>query len=75
MIEEEIRECDLKFGEQITLDGAELIPLSLLDKVRTKINEAYERSFGVYNSSYREGLDKASEIIDKYMAKLKDTEL
>ena len=29
----QVTECDLKFGEQITLDGELLIPASVLDKV------------------------------------------
>lgn len=34
-----ITECDLKFGEQITLDGELLIPASVLDKIRAEIME------------------------------------
>lgn len=41
----QVTECDLKFGERITLDGEVLIPVSLLDKVRAEILEEKECAY------------------------------
>lgn len=33
----QVTECDLKFGEQITLDDELLIPISIIDRIRGEI--------------------------------------
>lgn len=71
----QVTECDLKFGEQITLDGELLIPISSLNKVRTEIKDKIERSYGAYNFEYRKGLYEAIEIIDNIKANPKDMEM
>ena len=63
----QVTECDLKFGEQITLDGQLLIPVSVLDKIRAEIEEIIgEHGFDDYD--FCSGLIVARKIIDKYKA-------
>lgn len=50
----QVTECDLKFGEEITLDGELLIPISTLDKIETEI-----KKLDYFNC-------KTLEIIDNY---------
>lgn len=69
----QVTECDLKFGEQIELDGKLLIPAFVLDKIRAEIamyeadcrlqggtDECEKCNSNVFGSIYR--------IIDKYKA-------
>ena len=42
----QVTECDLKFGEQIALDGELLIPASVLDEIRAEINAEMEKDYG-----------------------------
>ena len=70
-------EQDLTFGEQITLDGELLIPISALDKIKAEIEETIES----YVCDIEENTMKAQgmlnamrmtfEIIDKYKDKEK----
>lgn len=39
----QVTECDLKFGEQITLDGKLLIPVAVLDKIITQIEQTRDK--------------------------------
>ena len=57
----QVTECDLKFGEQITLDGELLISVSVLDKIRAEIEQLR--------------LNRALGIIDKYKTNPKDIEM
>lgn len=57
----QVTECDLKFGEEITLDGELLIPISVLDKIKGKIRE---ESRSATNERYWDGLIQALKIID-----------
>ena len=68
----QVTECDLKFGEQITLNGELLIPVSVLGKIRAEI---LEKSFEVpyKNQAFDYGirlveLEKVRHILDKYKA-------
>lgn len=60
----QVTECDLKFGEQITLDGELLIPISVLDNIKFKIAEY--RDDKVIHEERNEMIDTVLEIIDKY---------
>ena len=72
----QVTECDLKFGEQITLDGELLIPVSVLDKLRAEIDaiEAHGQidEHTLFARSGEEVKKIALEIIDKYIANNKD---
>lgn len=65
----QVTECDLKFGEQVTLDGELLIPTSVLDKIRSEImklddiNPDYPMDRTIHISR-----NEALQIIDKYRA-------
>ena len=64
----QVTECDLKFGEQVTLDGELLIPTSILDKIRAEIEEERvheDWDFGqeIY---YNNAIDDVLKILDKY---------
>lgn len=39
----QVTECDLKFGEQITLDGKLLIPVAVLDKIIAQIEQTRDK--------------------------------
>lgn len=58
-----VTECDLKFGEQITLDGELLIPASVLGKIRAEI-------INLTNGDMPERIWNVDvlEILDKYKA-------
>ena len=58
----QVTECDLKFGEQITLDGELLIPVSVLDKIKEEINSPNRGTCDYFI------VDSIEEIIDKYKA-------
>ena len=61
----QVTECDLKFGEQITLDGELLIPASVLGKIRAEIMQiANQEKF--HDVKWALGLRYAVNIIDKY---------
>lgn len=61
----QVTECDLKFGEQITLDGELLIPASVLGKIRAEIMQiANQEKF--HDAKWSLGLRYAVNIIDKY---------
>ena len=45
----QVTECDLKFGEQITLDGKLLIPVSVLDKIREEIIEEKDFAYADFD--------------------------
>ncbi len=67
-----VSECDLKHGEQITLDGELLIPVSVLDKIRAEIEKRKEKEYLCFDDDdmdiYMTGLNDAIGIIDKYKA-------
>ena len=72
----QVTECDLKFGEQITLNGELLIPVSVLDKIRA---EMLEKSFEVpyKNQAFEYGvrlveLEEVRRILNKYKAESED---
>lgn len=59
----QVTECDLKFGEQITLDDELLIPISALDKIRAEIQE----KFGDYDiCEWFEDYDYEENDISEY---------
>ena len=60
----QVTECDLKFGEQITLDGELLIPVSVLDKIREEITEYKDDQ--IIHAERNEMIDIVLGIIDKY---------
>lgn len=60
----QVTECDLKFGEQITLDGELLILASVLDKIRAEISEFKDDK--IIHAERNEMIDIVLEIIDKY---------
>ena len=68
----QVTECDLRFGEQITLDDELLIPASVLDKIQAEI-EKQKKCHCV--DAYVAGLNYAIDMIDKYKAKPKDIEM
>lgn len=39
----QVTECDLKFGEQITLNGKLLIPVAVLDKIIAQIEQTRDK--------------------------------
>lgn len=55
----QVTECDLKFGEQITLDGELLIPISVLDKIKTDV-----KKLPITDTAIR----LVTKVIDKYKA-------
>lgn len=57
-------ECDLKFGEQITLDTELLIPISILDKIKRDVFNACSDNY--HMPIYKLNCDEIFEIIDKY---------
>ena len=64
----QVTECDLKFGEQIILDGELLIPASVLGKIRAEIRKKMR-----FNS-FNEGIvsyDDISKILNKYEQEVK----
>lgn len=71
----QVTECDLKFGEQITLDGELLISASVFDKIKAEI-----MSLDYIDEDKYEGTsidpqisrDDVFEIIDQYMAENKE---
>ena len=64
----QVTECDLKFGEQITLDGELLIPISVLDKIIDKIKVEIEQMPSELTNDGRRMIRRGSvfRIIDKY---------
>ena len=60
----QVTECDLKFGEQITLDGELLISADVLDEIRAEIDGAEMPKNRM--CFFRDGIDCALRIIDKY---------
>lgn len=64
----QVTECDLKFGEQITLDGELLIPVSVIDKIRAEIEQTAKEYDKFADYRRVRGLWIALEIIDKYKA-------
>lgn len=63
----QVTECDLKFGEQITLDGELLVPVSVLDKIRAEIEQLHHHPILDFINTDKV-VDMALEIIDKYRA-------
>ena len=68
----QVTKCDLKFGEQITLDGELLISTSVIEKIREEI-EAIDTvkvklgdCMNIIKSPQRIK-DEVLDIIDKYM--------
>lgn len=59
----QVTECDLKHGEQITLDGELLIPISVIDKIRAEIVDLGQRTM---NDNRASGIWACRDIIDKY---------
>lgn len=66
----QVTECDLKFGEQITLDGELLIPISVIDKIRADIQFIKDKCLPntIAEEYEQKGLQEALDIIDKYKA-------
>lgn len=64
----QVTECDLKFGEQITLGGELLIPASVLDKIKEEINSPNRGTCDYFI------VDRIEEIINKYKAESEDKE-
>lgn len=83
----QVTECDLKFGEQITLDGELLIPISVLDKIKAEIINNL-KIMDICNVQKINGVviqsellnkkvvlvDSVMETIDKYKAQIEETE-
>ena len=63
----QVTEYDLKFGEQITLDGELLIPISVIDKIRAEIEAKCCITVGRENDGAIT-LHDVFEILDKYKA-------
>ena len=63
-------ECDLKYGEQITLDGELLIPASVLDKIKAEIESiehyATKNNHDLWIRTPDEIKKDVLDIIDKY---------
>lgn len=55
-----VTECDLKFGEQITLGEELLIPASVLDEIEKEINTPNRGTCDYFI------VDRIEEIINKY---------
>lgn len=77
----QVTECDLKFGEQITLDGEPLIPVSVLWKIRAEIKRMFPLAGKwMYDEEYEhehsvcEILADVVLIIDKYIEESRVTE-
>lgn len=80
----QVTECDIKFGEQITLDGELLIPVSVLYRIMEEIDDEAEYAYADFDEykydvlhaepdelpddDFRYGLRRAIEIINKYRA-------
>ena len=70
----QVTECDLKFGEQITLDGELLIPVSVFDKIRAEVNDLrYENPINfvepvarLWEPQWGKAITAVLGIIDKY---------
>ena len=65
----QVTECDLKFGEQITLNGELLIPVSALDKIRAEIEREADHYDAYVNADIAKGLYLATTIVDKHLLK------
>ena len=65
----QVTECDLKFGEQITLNGELLIPVSVLDKIRAEIEQTAKNKCSEYGRIWTQDV---LQIIDKYKAESED---
>ena len=61
-------ECDLKFGEQITLGEELLIPASVLDKIRAEIESLQNANPSYWHSGDMVDRDDVFDIINKYKA-------
>lgn len=59
----QVTECDLKFGKQITLDGELLVPISVLNKIRSEIEQTAFK--GVDGEKFI-FVRRVNQIIDKY---------
>lgn len=64
----QVTECDLKFGDQITLDGESLIPISTLDKIVTEIEENISYNKKMDYKGIMVGLLVTLNIVKKYKA-------
>lgn len=62
----QVTECDLKFGEQIALDGELLIPASVLDNIRAEINSLSNANPSYWHSGDMVDRDDVFDIIDKW---------
>lgn len=76
----QVTQCDLKFGEQITLDDELLMPVSVLDKIRTeiegKIIKRPRMDFRYSERERNETLLDVLDIIDKHLSELRgDTDV
>lgn len=64
----QVIECDLKFEEQITLDGELLIPISVLDKIKAEIEPKCDRINSLASAlpytAHREIQELLCEIMD-----------
>ena len=64
----QVTECDLKFGEQITLDGELLIPASVLDKIRAEIAEIHLIGYATVDGKREIASRAVMQILDKHKA-------
>lgn len=85
----QVTECDLKFGEQITLGDELLIPVSVLDKIKAEIEHQIEQerfARSVFRNEEKDTVkaeqctgsilayNNVIELIDKYKAESEDKE-
>ena len=66
----QVTECDLKFGEQITLDGELLIPVSdIRAKIEKKIVKRPWLNFEDRERDRNDAFLEILDLIDKYRSK------
>lgn len=63
----QVTECDIKFGEQITLDGELLIPISDIEDIKAEIKNDWQLKC-MPSSPFSCGMRKTLEIIDRHIS-------
>lgn len=61
----QVTECDIKFGEQITLDGELLIPISVIEDIKAEIQNGMEM---FPDGDFYISVDVLEKIIDKHIS-------
>lgn len=61
----QVTECDIKFGEQITLDGELLIPISDIEDIKAEIQNGMEM---FPDGDFYISVDVLEKIIDKHIS-------